>query len=143
MAVAMRSISWGQQTSTPEVPYTAVMACRTVQFQSEDRKPVARVPMHLKIMQTKITGSNSVGIEAVTTFEMLKKLKTDAAGKIQFPELDPGGYILALPKTKKFTRPFGFRVDSKPGNCTQVFVLYKDYLVAIEPAAPEKATDKK
>jgi hypothetical protein len=142
LALIPTNVSWGHPTSAPEMPYVPVMTCQTVQLQSEDRKPVARAPVHLKVVRTKITGQNSIGIEAVTTFELLKKLKTDAAGKIQFPGLDPGSYILALPKTKKFTRPFSFRVDSKPGDCTQVFVLYKDYMVAIEPSAP-KTMDQK
>ena len=91
---------------------------------------MADVRVRLKVMRTKITKRNSLGIEEVVTF---KVLKTDAAGKIQFPELNPGDYFLALPKTKKFTDPFFFRVYSNPGDCSQIFVLEdKGFMVDIE-----------
>jgi hypothetical protein len=143
LAVAMRSVSWGHPTSAPEIPYVPVVKCQTVQLQSEDGKPIARVPVHLKVMQTKMMKGNSVGIGAVVTFKVLKKLKTDAAGKIQFPEVEPDSYFLVLPKTKEFTRPFGFRVDSKPGNCSQTFVLQdKGFMDEIAPAAPKTVDNK-
>jgi hypothetical protein len=143
IVLALRNVSLSQQTSVPEIPASAVLTCRTVQLQSEDGKPVADVPVHLKGTQIKMMKGNAAGADV--TFKVLKKLKTDAAGKVQLPELKPDTYYLALPEAKKFTSgPFIIPDDSKPGDCTQAFVLRdKDNMVAIEPAVPAKAADKK
>jgi len=140
IAPALQNVSLGQQTSVPEIPASAVLTCRTIQLQSEDGKPVANVPVHLKGIQMK---GNST--EAAVTFKVLKKLKTDSAGKVQLPELKPDTYYLALPEAKKLTTgPFIIADDSKPSDCTQTFILKdRGNMIHIEPAAPEKAADKK
>ena len=142
IALILTNVSWGQPTSAPEIPYMPVLTCRTVQFQSEDGKPVAHMPAHLKSERTKITGRTGLGIEEVTTFKVLKKLKTDADGKIQLPELKPDTnylYHLELLKSNKLTIAV-----SKLGDCTQAFVLKdKNFIFEIGPTAPKKTVDNK
>ena len=143
VALASGHVSWGQQTSVPELPAPPVLTCRTVQLQSGDGKPVADAPVHLKGTQIKMMKGNAAG--AVVTFKVLRKLKTDPGGKVQLPELKPDTYYLALPEAKKLTSgAFTIPDDSKPGDCTQAFVLKdKDNMVHIEPAVPGEAADKK
>jgi hypothetical protein len=142
-ASAMLSISWAQQTDfDSHFPPPPAATCRTFQLQSEDGKPVADVPVHLKVAHSKFARPHS---SAVTiTFKIFKKLKTDAQGKVQLPELKPETYYLALPEAKKFTSgAFAIPDDGKPGDCTQAFVLKdKGNMVHIE-AVQEKAADKK
>jgi hypothetical protein len=144
MAVAMQSISWGQQASDDsQFPPMPALKCRTVQLQSQDGAPVGLTPVYLQVIQVKWAKRNSTA--ATITFKVVRRLKTDGEGKVQLPELKPDTYYLALPEARKFTSgAFAIPEDSKPGNCMQPFILKdRGNMVHIEPAAPEKATDKK
>jgi hypothetical protein len=143
-AVALRNTSWGQQVLNPELPAPAVLTCQTVQLQSQDGTPVAHAPVHLKVTQInmKMKGTTAA---ATVTFKVFKKLKTDAEGKLQLPELNPDTYYLALPEAKKRTTgAFAIPDGAKPGDCTQTFILKdKGNMIEIEPVVSGEAADKK
>ena len=142
IALALRNASWGQQALNPELPTPAILTCQTVQLQSTEGTPVALVPVHLKVTQVNMKGNAAA---ATVTFKVYKKLKTDAEGKLQLPELKSDTYYLVLPQAKKVTSgAFSIPDGSKPGNCTQIFILKdKGNTIHIEPAVPEKAESKK
>ncbi len=144
ITVAMRSISWGQQSgSDSQFPPMPVLTCRTIQLQSQGGSPVALTPVHLKVPQVKWSKRNSSA--ATIEFKLLKKLQTDSAGKIHLPELTPDTYYLALPKAEKFTSgAFAISDDPKPGDCTQTFIRKdRGNMIHIELALTGEATDKK
>jgi hypothetical protein len=143
IALALRNTSWGQQVLlNPELPAPALLTCQTIQLQSTEGTPLALAQLHLKVTQINMKRNAAA---AIVTFKVYKKLKTDAGGKLQLPELKPDTYYLVVPQAKKITSgAFTIPDDAKPGNCTQIFILKdKGAMIHIEPAGPEKAESKK
>jgi hypothetical protein len=127
----------------PQLPLVPALACNTIQLQGEDGTPVALAPVHLKVLEIKMMKGNVAG--AAVTFKLVKKLKTDASGKLLLPELKSDTYALELPDVKKHTAgEFLVEEGKKPGSCTATFALKdKGNTVAIELAASAEAADKK
>jgi hypothetical protein len=143
IVLALRSVSCAQQNpensgldglklfwDNPEP------TCRILQLQSQDGTPIRHAPVRLSVVkgEFKTPHLSQMTIE----FKPVRKLKTDAEGKIHLPKLKRDTYRIELANAPESVfEMFNISDDWQPGECTQVFVA-KD----IKPVAAEDPAKK-